>query len=557
MSGMMSFLAGLGGGYLQGASQKRRNDQEDEDRKFQQTQRDRTLREQAQQDQTNAQLRMAGSTVQSDPNMVPDPSTDNRDVGQPGTAPAVQDGFRVGGKVLPDQASADAAVAATNAPEARATRMSDVLNAAGRPLDALALSSATMQNKVGGFQLSAAQRADINAKHDALVDSGVKSWDDAANFVTNTKGDGQGGGLAVKAVVSPDGKRVNFNKVGPDGTLTPTAQEFDNTPAGLQTAKMLLKTGISDTDKLTHLHAIAQEQLAAATLAQTAKRDQNTADYQGGMLDYYNDKNTVKSGSVVDKMPEFERLQYTGKLKELQGIDAAMTKAQAEGNWNPKDAATQALIARSDDLRTQTTALEKQYGGGKAGARANPLNLDDAGNSVGNGSGPAKPASGSTRDAARISPAEQAARDKDRGPILQTELAKAQARLATDPERAAEDVRTLQAEIARLPRAARGGQATMGTVASKGTPQAAPTAVAPASSMQATVAASQPAALIPEPPPAVRQVGLTTVANPLYAQWEAQYGDAYRAQQASQLAASQSAADSARTFNPYMQNRVR
>ena len=88
--------------------------------------------------------------------------------------------------------------------------------------------------------------------------------------------------------------------------------------------------------------------------------------------------------------------------------------------------------------------------------------------------------------------------------------------------------------------------------------------LAPPGRMQAVAKDATPPAVpakqpldIPGPPPAMRQVGLSNVANPLYAQWEKEYGPAYRLQQTKRASGDRIAADSARAYNPYLQNRVR
>jgi len=63
---------------------------------------------------------------------------------------------------------------------------------------------------------------------------------------------------------------------------------------------------------------------------------------------------------------------------------------------------------------------------------------------------------------------------------------------------------------------------------------------------------------IPGPPPQTRQIGLSLAPNPAYADWEARFGNAWRAQQAArQQSEADAAAAAQRGYNPYQQNRVR
>lgn len=121
------------------ADRTRKQKMEDEDRAYALGQRDRTLRQQGEADSLQTSMKAAATPATVDANMVPDASTDNRDVGLPGTAPATQDGYRVNGQVVPDEATATKTAAAYNTPVATMQRQAKVLTAAGKPVEAIDL----------------------------------------------------------------------------------------------------------------------------------------------------------------------------------------------------------------------------------------------------------------------------------------------------------------------------------------------------------------------------------------------------------------------------------
>ncbi len=490
--GMVSFLAGLGGGYLQGMTQKRKNDQEDEDRAFQKQQRERTLREQADADSLKANMKMAGTTAQADPNMVPDASTDNRDVGLPGTAPAVQDGYRVAGKVVPDQASADAAVTSWNNPEARMTRMADVLTASGNPTAAIALSNSAMQNKIGGLQLTAAQRADVHAKYDDGL-APIDSFDGLTSYVSNSNGDGQGGAAKISAVPSADGKTVTINKLQPDGTAVPTALQFENSPAGLMQSKAMLSKSLSLGDKLSHLHQQFTEQQAATAAAQKAKVD--TADIaektaRAGYYDSLNDTKVIVAGGkganakpTVDRMSEADKLTFNDINKRREVIHSAMVKAQAEGSWDDTTPNAKQLKTNLNALNMQAAALAGKYSD-DSNATPDPLGVRTSPSK-----GTAPRGTNPMQDAARIAPATQAASDAEAGKLVIRnefggDLSKAtagvaQLRAAVASAPNADSRTIMQGELSRL---------EAGIAASSAPTAAVPPATAPAPSPAVTAA---------------------------------------------------------------------
>lgn len=249
---------------------KKKREQEEEDRAFAMSERQRAV-------QLRTDMGRAAATVEPVEVKEARPDTmDNRDVGQAGEAPLPTAGYDVAGKRFATKEEAAAAATAANTPQAITARMADVAMRNGDPVQAQKLRVGAMEEQTAQFKLNDAQRADIDARFNADLQASVKDFGSLADFISNSAGDGLNGKLKVKFVPSADGKTQVLNVVGADGTLTPTERVVPNTADGLATA--IAETARMPVDKkLAHLHN-------KAMLAQQAERDAATAKYHEGML---------------------------------------------------------------------------------------------------------------------------------------------------------------------------------------------------------------------------------------------------------------------------------
>ena len=255
---------------------RKKRQEEDEDRAFSMSERARAVKMRT--DMGNAAAEVAPVEVKQDR-----PATmDNRDVGQADEAALPTAGYDVAGKRFTDRGQAATAATEANTPQAVTARMSDVAMRNGEPLKAQQLRTGAMAEQTAKYQLNDAMRADLDAKFNADLQANVKDWDSLDKFVSESAGDGHGGQIKVKTVVSPDGKSRVVNVIAPDGTLHPTEKVVPNTPDGFATAVAELARMPAE-KKLAHLHAKAQ-------LAQQAERDANNAEHQRGMLEATRDR---------------------------------------------------------------------------------------------------------------------------------------------------------------------------------------------------------------------------------------------------------------------------
>ncbi len=480
IQGMLSLLAGLGNGYNKGTQQQFENDR---DTKLDQIKLDRAAQEAtefAQMQQDRTALRAAGAPVVATPDTVVDangntvqrmvkPDTmDNADVGQPGEAPVTTPAMRVGMQGMLAPAAVPGALAAQNTPDAIRMRQMAVI-AQQNPEKAATLQAADLRMKAATIEQSQQQ-------FDSQLNDAAKSgWDSLGKFMDDSPSSPSKG----KWVPSEDGKKMRAYKADPtSGALVPTGVEFDNSPSGLADAAQFFSKSVPITAKVAHFTAQQAED-------RKEKHDQATEEYQRGMLGvaqqnaattegYRKDMGAAAltkadrpagGGNAVDRMSEADKLTFGDINKQRETINAAITKAQAEGAWDDKSPNAQTLLTRQRALSMQGQALLKKYQSDDAAAAADPL-------------GVRKAATGGSERV--VSPATQRSRDTDRVPILVAEWEKATD--LSDKEAIAREIgrlpQTLQADAQSRMRAT--SVKPMQTVAAQARPPAAAPVAAPA-----------------------------------------------------------------------------
>lgn len=207
--------------------------------------------------------------------------------------------------------------------------------AAGRPNEAMDLRTKSRADKLGQMQLDEAQRTHLNRTYDDELDKKATSFDALAQFISDSNGDGQGGAMKVRAVPTADGKKITLNRIGPDGTLTPTEYTFDNTQGGLASAKALLSRSVTPQMKLAHLYQQAQAAEQARhnqATESTAARNAATAEAaQRATADYHARMAGVAEGKVgATPEPQPVTPESTFDRKTAAEIASATVKKEAE-----------------------------------------------------------------------------------------------------------------------------------------------------------------------------------------------------------------------------------
>jgi hypothetical protein len=286
MSALIRALGAAAGGVSKGmddaeaaADRKRLRDQAEQDRAYTMSERARTTAERDRADTLRTDLTTAAAPVAVEQYQPAGPVMDGA-AGPAGQAiPAVS---RVQGRAFETPEAATVAAATANSPEAVAARQAGVVSRAGDPAAAQRLRTGSMQEQVAKLTLSGAERTELDARFNADLQSKVTSWDSLDKFISDSAGDGKGGATKYASIPTADGTKRTLNRIGADGTMTPTGQEFPNSAAGLEMAMAELSK-LPAKDKLAHIHQKEQDRRQAA-------RDASTAEYQSGMLKNASDR---------------------------------------------------------------------------------------------------------------------------------------------------------------------------------------------------------------------------------------------------------------------------
>lgn len=236
----------------------------DEDRAYTRGQHERTLRQQAKDDEAQAAMEEAAKPATVESAQLPGPT-------MPG-APDLPMVNKVKGTAYASMSDATKAANDFNAVDP-VVRMSDALMKSGKPLQSLQLRTAGRQDQLGKLQLDEAQTAYANKQFNAALQP-LSSHDALAEALNRAAPPGS---PQVRPVVSADGKKVNYSIVMPDGTVKATQHEYDNTDRGLLTAKQDAMKDIPLSAKITVLHQQAMEDMERQKLASQER-------YQTGML---------------------------------------------------------------------------------------------------------------------------------------------------------------------------------------------------------------------------------------------------------------------------------
>lgn len=391
--GMVAFLAGMGGGYLKGREQARRQEMEDEDRAAAKENRDFIKAERDRVTATRNRLADAAAPVTMQSVLEKPDYADNRDVGQPGVELIDTGARRVGQQTFaPGQMEqAAAALAEANKPGAAAARQADVLAASGDPVGAQSLRAGLRQEKLGDLQLDEAQRTALNRQFEESLGP-LSSHEAIADTVSNS---GIGGAGKLRAVPSADGKKVGYVMIGADGKETPTAYSFDNTPQGMLEAKLAVSKLTPTSQKLDYLFKKWSDERATAKEARDAENDKARLDLERRKVDILGMRAATAAGGASEAAPiwdksadEFLKSRYTVKDPETQavtvdgaGLQFAKTIALGVSRSNGGD--TTLALGKAFEVDTKLRAaakndpqklaeLRQQYLAAVAGGRPAP-----------------------------------------------------------------------------------------------------------------------------------------------------------------------------------------
>lgn len=456
-----------------------------------------------------------------------DPSLQNSDIREArrgGAAPVVNDAVTVGGQAVPDMRAAQFHAEQQNASPAKMERVAAVMAKQGKLEESLKLQqfAKTLREEGAAEGIDhifdvAPSLEDLKKANGGAIDKEIDPKQ-AARF--NGMGQirlGADHKTRYKVVKAPDGTEiVDATIVDKDGNeqvpggLRMVQWRLATTPKERQAIERQTRLDDANMSNLAADNKRADAQLAmlkdSKNFEQWAtsqrikidwKRLESDTDYKTAVLKQYEDGiRQAGKGKEGDGYAGWDKDSLKSLNDQDEEISKAITKARAEGSWDPASTGAQELIKERRVIAARRQQILGKYNGG--GTTADPLGLRGSpGASAG-----AAPAGGRER----VDPATQKARDADRTPIYQSELKSAMGRAASakTPEersRAEADVASIQAEAKR--NGIQLGGASMSAVAAQSQPaaQTAPTAqpapaaqpapVAPKPSMQA-VAAKDP-----------------------------------------------------------------
>lgn len=399
MSGMASFLVGLGGGYIKAKDKQYDRDRQAKEDEWRDEQRGRQRGEWAKSDRLEADVAEASKPMAAATgHQVTDAADSNAFTKDADAAAMMTDmaqakngqatsaaATRVGEQSYTDKAQADKALTDANSEQGVAQRQAQAYRDNGKPLEANQMQSAAMDLKAKQLGLSVAEMdfADkITRKQMGEALASGKSWHEgAAKFITESQYPGIKD-VKAESVVSPDGKNVTLFAVKPDGT-----REARGTfPAGEEGALAFMEKFGSLPIEVRM--SLMQGRASAAQNQANSDRDFDLRKRESeSQMEYRNRTLAIQqsqearsrathSATMEDaKIPPGVKLQAATLAKQMENIGTALNKAMAEGQFDPKNAGTAKLIEQQAALSLKYSQLIKPYIPG-AGGNADPLGLD-------------------------------------------------------------------------------------------------------------------------------------------------------------------------------------
>lgn len=326
----------------------------EEDRQFTKMQQERQVKAWQDEDNYRASMRRAVAPASIDPNMVKADEQDNRDVGQPGEPAPTQQGFRVNGQVLGSMADAQKTADTYNAPSAVNARMSAAALQAGRPVEAQQIRSGARQEQVADLQADqlkqAAERDKKLREVGGLIIKG--GWNAVPELYARYED-----GLSAK--VEPDGKGgatvIGLDQTGKEVSRMAYASlpEFFGDVAGQFDPTKWLGAQEKKAERA------EGERRWTAEMDLRKKSEERRTAHEERMAGIAERKGAASD--PLSKLPGAVKLRAEGLRTEISQLNQAITKAQADGSWQPDSPGAKALATRRAVLRGELNRALAPY----------------------------------------------------------------------------------------------------------------------------------------------------------------------------------------------------
>lgn len=385
--GMVSFLAGLGAGYLNANEKARERERQAKDDAFREEQRGRQRQEWQAADQLNADLKdaaapretISGTETTAGGTKVFSQTPENaagmqallaNEAELTGDAPQQKQTTAATGDMARGH-KIGATAEGQNTGEARNQRVVDALMKNGQIERAATMENTALEQKAKklGLQVAELKFADdeFNRKLGETFANNPNWTQAAADVLTKTKVGGLAG-VNVQAVPSADGKKVDFVGQGADGKQKVLAT-FDNSDAGkAQFLQRVMRAPVE-----TKIGWIVEEERAKQTQANADREfnlrkqeSESNQQYRNRMLSIQQTQESRaaaqhKAAMEDAKIPPAVKLQAATLAKQMETNNAALSKAMAEGLFDPNSPGTSSLLKQQADLGIQYQKLLQPY----------------------------------------------------------------------------------------------------------------------------------------------------------------------------------------------------
>jgi len=364
---MLSFLAGLGGGYIKG-TQRRQDDERQAKFDAQNTQLFDARMADINRANTDRQaLSDAAAPLKVDTPIDVLKDDEGNDMPKAGA-------FEVSNKRYATMEEASKQVDAGNSPDGRGARIASAYAATGRPMEAMQMQTAVRQGKAADIQLKAAQASEArDAFNNTAMDTfrNLGTFQGAAKLMTDTGAFGLGG-VKFEAEPSADGKTMAFYKTGLDGKRSLFNSVSNDRDGELKIIQSMLKV---PADKLVDWHLDAQKRALATehwdkTFKQSdehfntsKKLQEQQIGLSAGHLKLAQ-ADDLRKQTLFDneaKVPEVVKKAYVSLETSAKAMDAAIYKAQSEGMFRPEDPGSQKLMADRAAVSLKMAHLLQPY----------------------------------------------------------------------------------------------------------------------------------------------------------------------------------------------------
>lgn len=332
----ISFLAGMGAGYIKAKDKALENERQAARDKREQDTFDmkKTEFDQGQADKT--ELRQAAAPVTVTPEQGPPTEAQHVQAKLEDRQPD-SIGYRVGNgrnaQMFAERGVADTEASKQNTVDGTRTRTAAVMAAQGNVLGADQLRTSGIQASAAELALKEGQQAAADKALKKRID-GFKTPEEMAAFMTESPADKAGGEFKAQARYAADRKTFTFDKVNPDGTFTPTGQVFENSAQGMDKARMTLAGFMTPEQRI-------QQYQFEETKAEQARHNKATED-------------TAKQNADANE-------QYRKDLiAERRAMTAARIAAGGAGNGEgAAEAAAFNPLSGFDGKKAQAVAFEQ------------------------------------------------------------------------------------------------------------------------------------------------------------------------------------------------------